>query len=63
MLASADRLVGGAWRDGVARDLHADFNRLTLEVTLEALFGARLAAGEAAGREITGEGLARQPSI
>lgn len=43
------------WRDGTVRDVYAEFNRLTLRVTLEALFGARLAAGdESAGREITG---------
>lgn len=55
MLRCADDMVLRRWRDGVVRDVYAEFNRLTLRVTLEALFGARLAAGdESAGREITG---------
>jgi hypothetical protein len=56
MLASASRLLATRWRDGVAREVYADFNGLTLDITLQALFGAELAAGDAAaGREITGE--------
>lgn len=55
LVASAD-MVLHSWRDGTARDVYADFNTLTLRITLEALFGAQLAAGdERAGREITGE--------
>ena len=55
MLRCADDMVLRRWRDGTVRDVYAEFNRLTLRVTLEALFGARLAAGdESAGREITG---------
>ena len=55
MLASTTRMLRASWRDGFCRDLYADFNSLTLAITLEALFGARMAAGEdAAGRGITG---------
>ncbi|EFN57207.1 hypothetical protein CHLNCDRAFT_51282 [Chlorella variabilis] len=54
MLASTTRMLRASWRDGFCRDLYADFNSLTLAITLEALFGARMAAGEdAAGRGIT----------
>ncbi|PRW32625.1 cytochrome p450 isoform A [Chlorella sorokiniana] len=54
MLRCADDMALRRWRDGTVRDVYAEFNRLTLRVTLEALFGARLAAGdESAGREIT----------
>ena len=55
MLDCAGDMVLRRWRDGTVRDVYSEFNRLTLRVTLEALFGARLAAGdESAGREITG---------
>jgi hypothetical protein len=53
MLASTSRMLRASWRSGAVRDVYPDFNRLTLRITLEALFGAQL-AGEAAGRDITG---------
>lgn len=59
--ATAGMLRAPAWRDGVARDLYAEFNALTLRITLEALFGSRLAEeggggadGGGTGRAITG---------
>lgn len=56
MLRSADRLVRVRWRDGWARDVYADFNALTLEITIEALFGGgRGSSSQAlASAEITG---------
>ncbi len=61
MLSSAGRLVRARWRDGWVRDVYADFNALTLEITIEALFGAgRGSSSQAlASAEITGaEGMA-----
>ncbi|KAL4425407.1 hypothetical protein ABPG75_009423 [Micractinium tetrahymenae] len=39
MLRAADRTVRTRWRDGWVRDVYADFNALTLEIAIEALFG------------------------
>lgn len=61
MLSSAGRLVHARWRDGWVRDVYADFNALTLEITIEALFGGgRGSSSQAlASAEITGaEGMA-----
>src|SRR5947208_16360223 len=53
MVGYADRLADG-WRDGEARDLHADMARLTLEVIVKTLFDAE--AGGRAGE--VGEAMA-----
>ena len=45
-------MVAGRWADGAARDVYADYNELTLRVTLGALFGASLEPEQE--REITG---------
>src|SRR6266542_6800004 len=39
MVACAERLLDG-WRDGETRDLQAEMNRLTLDITAQTLFGA-----------------------
>jgi hypothetical protein len=43
------------WRGGVARDVHAAFNDLTLDITMQALFDARLHAADA--KDIPGQDL------
>jgi cytochrome P450 len=47
MVASAERMMDG-WRDGQARDAHADMTRLAFEVAATCLFGADLSADAAA---------------
>lgn len=56
MLRAVDRLVRSRWRDGWVRDAYADFNALTLEIAIEALFGAGQgsSAQALASAEITG---------
>ncbi|KAG2496159.1 hypothetical protein HYH03_005761 [Edaphochlamys debaryana] len=39
MVAATEDMLEGAWGRGGVRDVYADFNELTLQVTLEALFG------------------------
>jgi len=41
------------WRDGTVRDVYADFNELTLRITLTALFGADI--DSASAKEVTGK--------
>ena len=48
---------GRRWRGGVVRDVYPAFNDLTLGITMQALFGARLHAADANG--ITGLDLFR----
>ncbi len=56
MAASAERLVSQTWQGSRERDVYADFNALSLQITMEALFGVDLPARE--GRQVTG---AEQP--
>jgi len=49
---TANALRSKRWRDGAVRDVYADFNELTLRITLNALFGADMGAAEAL--EVTG---------
>lgn len=40
MVSGTDRLLS-KWQDGESRDVYSDFNALTLEITLEAIFGLK----------------------
>ena len=46
-------MVGGQWRYSGCRDVYADLNALTLQITTQALFGDDLPAAE--GVKVTGE--------
>lgn len=54
MLGATATLTTRRWRDGAARDVYADFNSLTLDITLEALFGG--GAGSSSGDSSSGGG-------
>ncbi|KAK9830754.1 hypothetical protein WJX74_005464 [Apatococcus lobatus] len=51
MAASAQRLVSETWQGSRERDVYADFNALSLQITMEALFGVDLPPRE--GRQVT----------
>ena len=53
MAAATEQMMQTRWRPGAQRDIYADFNALTLDVTTRALFGSNLPASES--RQITGE--------
>ncbi len=53
MAAATEQMLQTRWRPGAQRDIYADFNALTLDVTTRALFGSNLPASES--RQITGE--------
>ena len=55
MAASAQRLVTETWRGSRERDVYAGFNALSLQITMEALFGVDLPPRE--GRQVTGANL------
>ena len=52
MAASAQRLVTETWQGSREQDVYADFNALSLQITMEALFGVDLPPRE--GRQVTG---------
>ena len=53
MAAATEQMMQTRWRPGAQRDIYADFNALTLDVTTRALFGSNLQASDS--RQITGE--------
>lgn len=61
MVGATRQLLEGPWAGGGARSVYADFNALTLDITIQALFGTGLPAGQAA--QVTGSGPARAPPV
>lgn len=53
MASATQHLLEEVWAQGGVRDVYADFNELTLNITTNALFGVDMSSSQAAG--ISGE--------
>ena len=49
MSSATQHMLGGLWGRGGVRDVYADFNELTLNITTNALFGVNMSSRQAAG--------------
>lgn len=49
MASSTEHLLAHVWGQGGVRDVYADFNELTLNITTNALFGVDMSSAQAAG--------------
>ena len=53
MTSATQHMLMHTWSKGGVRDVYADFNELTLDITTNALFGVDMSSSQAAG--ISGE--------
>ena len=53
MCAATEHMLAEVWAQDGVRDVYADFNELTLNITTNALFGVDMSSSQAAG--ISGE--------
>ena len=49
MSSATQDMLGGVWSEGGIRDVYADFNELTLNITTIALFGVDMSSRQALG--------------
>ena len=49
MASATEHLLAEVWAQGGVRDVYADFNELTLNITTNALFGVDMSSSQAAG--------------
>ena len=49
MASATEHLLADVWAQGGVRDVYADFNELTLNITTNALFGVDMSSSQAAG--------------
>ncbi len=53
MTTATEAMLDRMWRQGGRRDVYADFNDLTLRITVDALFGSTVDSRQA--RRVAGE--------
>ncbi len=53
MCSATEHMLAEVWSQGGVRDVYADFNELTLNITTNALFGVDMSSSQALG--ISGE--------
>ena len=61
MASATEHLLAEVWAQGGVRDVYADFNELTLNITTNALFGVDMSSSQAAG--ISGKRSSTQASF
>lgn len=49
MTSATQHMLSRVWSKGGVRDVYADFNELTLDITTKALFGVNMSSSQAAG--------------
>ena len=60
MSSATQHMLADVWSTGGVRDVYADFNELTLNITTNALFGVDMSSSQALG--ISGEYLTETES-